>query len=93
MFWGHGYGMGWGWAIAILVLLALAALVVLVVRSFTAGSPGSAPPQGPPTSGGMPPRSAARSIAEERLARGEISPDEYREIVRALDETSPRPPA
>lgn len=87
MFWGHGYGMGWGWLIGLLLLLAVAALVVLVVRSFTSAPPGSTPHQGPPVA----PRSPARAIAEERLARGEISPDEYREIVRALDEGPPRP--
>jgi putative membrane protein len=87
MFWGDGYGIGWGWLIGLLLLLAVAALVVLVIRSFTSAPPGSTPHQGPP----VPPRSHARAIAEERLARGEISPDEYREIVRALDEGPPRP--
>ena len=87
MFWGHGYGMGWGWLLGFLVLLALAALILLVVRSFTAGSP--APP---PYRGTVEPvRSTARVIAEERLARGEITPDQYREIIRALEEGPPRP--
>ena len=90
MFWGHGYGMGWGWLLGFLVLLALAALILLVVRSFTAGSP--APPAPPPYRGPVEPvRSTARVIAEERLARGEITPDQYREIIRALEEGPPRP--
>lgn len=89
MMWDYGYGMGWGWILIPFGLLALAALIVLVVRSFTAGPSG---PPGPPGSPGQPPRSDARAIAEERLARGEITPDEYREIRRALDETSPPAP-
>ena len=86
MFWGHGYGMSWGWVLGFLLLLALAALIVLVVRSFTAGPPA------PPTyhAPGEPVKSTARVIAEERLARGEITPDQYREIIRALEEGPPR---
>ncbi|GAA4372559.1 SHOCT domain-containing protein [Agromyces bauzanensis] len=87
MMWDYGYGMGWGWILILFGLLAIAALVVLVVRSFTSGSSG--PPPGQPPTHGQPPRSNARAILEERLARGEVTPDEYREIRRALDETSP----
>jgi putative membrane protein len=93
MYWDHGYGMGWGWIGAFLGLLVLAALVILVVRSFTTGPPTGS--QGPPSQYGQAPpaRSNARAILEERLARGEITPEQYREIVRALDETSPPPGA
>lgn len=89
MMWDYGYGMGWGWILILFGLLAVAALIVLVVRSFTAGPP--SPPPGPPPTHGRPPQSNARAILEERLARGEITPDEYREIRRALDDTSPPP--
>ena len=90
MYWGHGYGMAWGWVAAFLALLALAALILLVVRSFTADPRGPAgPPSGPPPGHGTQPRSDARAILDERLARGEVTPDEYREIRRALDETWP----
>lgn len=89
MMWDYGYGMGWGWILILFGLLAVAALVVLVVRSFTAGPP--SPPPGQPPTHGQPPGSNARAILEERLARGEVTPDEYREIRRALDETSPPP--
>lgn len=90
MMWDYGYGMGLGWLWLILALLGLAALIVLVVRSFTTGPPpGSPPAHGPHP--GQPPRSNARAILEERLARGEVTPDEYREIRRALDETAPPP--
>lgn len=38
--------------------------------------------------GGQTPSAAntARQIAEERLARGEITPDEFRQVARALEE-------
>lgn len=80
-FGGHGYGMGLAWVGIFLALLILAAVILLVVRSFTAGSH-----SGP---GGHP--GSARAILEDRLVRGDITPDQYREVVRALDETSPPP--
>jgi putative membrane protein len=94
VFWDrYGMGMGWGWLWVILpIILVVAAIIVLVVL-LTRTSPGSAHHPGalPPDLRAGPPPSPARTIVEERLARGEITPDEYREIVRALDETS-RPP-
>ena len=63
-----------------LLVAGIAALIVLIVRASTAGPsarPGRVPPAG---------ASSARQIAEERLARGEITPDEFRQIARALDE-------
>ncbi|WP_292827997.1 SHOCT domain-containing protein [Microbacterium sp.] len=68
------------WFGGILLLLILAALIVLIVRAASAGSSGRAG-QVPPA-----PASSARQIAEERLARGEITPDEFRQIARALEE-------
>lgn len=92
MYWDHGYGMGLGWIwvvlLVLLVLGAIAALVVLLVKATSAG--GSATPTAHgPASGGAAPNSA-RTIAEERLARGELTPDQFREIVRALEEGSGR---
>ncbi|MGR0218295.1 SHOCT domain-containing protein [Agromyces sp. ZXT2-6] len=83
--------MGWGWIwvvlLVLLILGAVAAVVVLLVKATSSG-PSSAPPaQGHGT--GAPP-SNARAIAEERLARGELSPDQFREIVRALEDGSGR---
>lgn len=79
---GHGYSMGLAWVGFFFALLILAALIVLIVRSFTAGSHGG--PEGHPGS--------PRAILEDRLVRGDITPDQYREVARALDETSPPPP-
>lgn len=80
MMYGHGFGWGWMWFGGILLLLILAALIVLIVRASSAGAstkPGRMPPMG---------TGAARQIAEERLARGEITADEFRQIARALEE-------
>ena len=99
---GPGYGMGFGWiwgALGFLLLIgALVALILLVVRQGNRPAPGShqpPPSMGPGAQGGAvgPARGNARAIAEERLARGEITPEEYREIVRALDETASPPGA
>lgn len=93
MYWDHGYGMGWGWIwvvlLVLLVLGAIATLIVLLVKATTSGGPSA---QGPSAPGHVPDagRSPARAIAEERLARGELTPEEFREIVRALEEGSGR---
>ena len=77
----YGYDLGWGWMWfgGIMLLLILAALIVLIVRAVTAGSSARAGEMLPTST------SSARQIAEERLARGEITPDEFRQIVRALE--------
>lgn len=68
------------WIGGILLVLILAGLIVLIVRASSGG------PSLP--TGHMPPvaTSSARQIAEERLARGELTPDEFRQISRALEE-------
>jgi putative membrane protein len=79
MMYGQGFGWGWMWFGGIVLLLILAALIVLIVRLSVAGD--SSRVTMPPT-----PTSSARQIAEERLARGEITPDEFRQIARALED-------
>lgn len=76
---GHAFGWGWMWFAGIVLILILAALIVLIVRASMGGAPSTG--RVPSAVGG-----SARQIAEERLARGEISPDEFRQIARALDE-------
>jgi putative membrane protein len=72
---------GLGWFIALmLVLLVLAAIAALVVYLTTRGKPSSPPPAASSNE-----ESSARRILDERLARGEIAPDEYRERRQALD--------
>lgn len=66
---------GWGvlWMIGSWAFVV--AIVVLVVRAFTSRSERPQQPKG------------ARAILDERLARGEISEDEYRERSRVLEES------
>lgn len=79
MMYGNGFGWGWMWFGGVMLLLILAALIILIIRAGTSASParGGQLPSAP---------NSARQIAEERLARGEITPDEFRQVVRALDE-------
>jgi putative membrane protein len=79
----YGYGFGWGWVMwfgGVLIIMILVALVVLIVRTFTHSASARTGQQ--PTV----PASSARQIAEERLARGELTPDEFREIAKALEQ-------
>ena len=86
--WGYGYGhpmMGYGWFFGplfmILVIVLIVAAVVLVLRWLGIGGPGGA-------SGGGGGAGSARpdplDILKERLARGEITPEEYEERKRVL---------
>jgi putative membrane protein len=68
------------WISIVLLVLVLAALVVVIVRLFTLGPPRSSTASAP--------SSSARQIAEERLARGEISPEEFGHIASALERPS-----
>lgn len=79
MMYGHGFGWGWMWLGGLVVVLLVTALIVWIVFAFNTRASS-------PTRGGPVAVSSARQIAEERLARGELSPDEFREIMRALDE-------
>ncbi len=83
---GNGYGMddGWSWVFAVFLLVGLALLVLLAVRLF-AGSAARSEMVG--SAGGKTPgRSAARKILDDRLARGELSPTEYRDRLETLHE-------
>lgn len=82
---GNGYGMhnGGSWVFAILLLVGLGLLVLLAVRSFGSRSAGQG---SAPASGKESERSAARGILDEKLARGELSPTEYRDRLETLHE-------
>lgn len=73
-------GGHWAWVLLIFLILAafLAAIVVLVVRQSRPSAPG---PSQPPTD-------TAHRILAERLARGEITPEEYSERAQTLDRGS-----
>lgn len=67
---------GWGVVWMILSWALVAAIIVLVVRAFSSGSARSEKHSGDP----------ARTILDERFARGEISEEEHRERRRVLDD-------
>ncbi len=66
--WGWGAGWGWGGVAGLVVVLLLVAGVVLVVLGLTRR-------EGP---------DSALEILRQRLARGEISPEQYEELRKLL---------
>ena len=66
---------GWGVLWMILSWALIVAIVVLVVRTFSSGSPNRSDRTDDPW-----------AILDQRFARGEISEDEYRERTRVLEE-------
>jgi putative membrane protein len=74
-------GNGGGWVVMLVVMILLIALAAVAVWFFvTNARPHTA---GAPTQSSRP---SATDLLDERLARGEISPDEYRERLAALRE-------
>jgi len=69
-----GYAGGWGWIGGIVMMLLWAALVAGIVWFAVTRAP----------TGAARPAAHARSILAERFARGEISGDEYDEMLRRL---------
>lgn len=81
----HGFGMMG--VFLFICLLVLIALVVLVVRLVTSSTRTAAQAlAGHPLRGAAPQPSDALTILDERLARGEIEPQDYQERRRLLAE-------
>jgi len=79
MMWDYGYGMWWMWIPGLLVpLLIIAGIVVLIVLATRSS--------GRPHDTGPADLDSARRILDERLARGEVTPEQYRELRTTLDE-------
>ncbi|MFJ7912337.1 SHOCT domain-containing protein [Kitasatospora sp. NPDC096204] len=96
MYWDDGGMNGWGigmmtvsmllfWA---LVVLGVIALVRYLGRTAPHGPAVSPPPAAPP-----PARPTPEQLLAERLARGEIDPDEYRARLATLHGGVGDPPA
>ncbi|MEV4561928.1 SHOCT domain-containing protein [Kitasatospora sp. NPDC049285] len=88
-YWHHGPNGGWEWmfpGLAFLLLLLLIAGVALLLWRTQAHR--TAPPPAPHWGGPEAPLPApeAERLLAERLARGEIEVDEYRERLAALRE-------
>ena len=71
----------------LLMLIAVAALLVVLWRGRHQVTTAGAPPHLPPAS----PTLNAQAILADRLARGEISPDDYRAAITVLRESPPPP--
>ena len=90
-----GHPMLWGFGLMVLLAAAtvFATWLVLRRRPAVAGVPMAAPlaPVAPAS-----PTASAESILAERLARSEISPDDYRSVLAALRQgaapSAPEPP-
>jgi putative membrane protein len=84
----NGYAMsGWGWLLMTLGMLGFWALVAVLALALLR-HPG--PPHQQPQAGQQP-RPGAEEILAERLARGELDPEEYRQRLQTLQETTSRP--
>jgi putative membrane protein len=83
---GFGYGTmgGGGWWVFLFGLLILVGLILLVIWAVRAlsghGKTGTGAPPSPPAG----PHDEAIAIAKRRLASGEITPEQYQEIVKTL---------
>jgi len=83
-----GYAMsGWGWLLMTLGMLGFWALVAVLALALLR-RPGPPDQQRQP---GQQPRPGAEDILAERLACGEIDPEEYRQRLQTLQETTSRP--
>ena len=81
----NGYAMsGWGWLLMTLGILGFWALVAVLALALLR-HPG--PPNQQPQPGQQP-RPGAEEILAERLARGELHPEEYRQRLQTLQETT-----
>ena len=83
----NGYAMsGWGGLLMTLGVLGFWALVAVVAVALLR-RPGPSEQQPQPD---QPPRPGAEEILAQRLARGEIDPEEYRQRLQTLQETTNR---
>jgi putative membrane protein len=87
--WNEGHmDNGWGLAMALgmfgLLLVLVAVVVVAVVWASRTTHAASAPPPATTSGQGSDSSGGARAILDERLARGEIEPEEYRARLEAL---------
>jgi putative membrane protein len=81
-----GYAMsGWGWLLMTFGVLGFWALVAVLALALLRRP--SVPDQPAPN---QQPRRGAEEILAERLARGEIEADEYRQRLQTLHETPSR---
>jgi len=73
----------------LVILVALGVLLAVLWRGRQAPPPAPTPPSAPLAAS---PTFNAQAILADRLARGEITPDDYRAAINVLRETPPAPP-
>jgi len=78
-------GLWWMGAWWLLVAIGFCVLVYVAVRLASRSGDSMPSGSGETAAPGQAKPSAARQILEERLARGEIDSDEFRDRMRALD--------
>jgi putative membrane protein len=82
MMWDYGFGAWWMWIPVVLVpLLVIAGIIVMIVLLVRSGGSAGRGPAGPSDT-----IDPARRLLEERLARGEITPEQFRELLDTLEE-------
>jgi putative membrane protein len=86
----NGYAMsGWGWLLMTLGMLGFWALVAVVAVALLR-RPGQPDQQRQPGQPDQQSRPGAEEILAQRLARGELDPDEYRQRLQTLQGTTNR---
>lgn len=85
--WDYGMGGGNFWWMAIMMVAFLGALIWIAVALSQRSNHSTLPPQTPAASPPSTPRQTPQEILAERLARGEIEPDDYRTRLDALRAT------
>ncbi|GAA3919804.1 SHOCT domain-containing protein [Microbacterium invictum] len=79
MMWDYGYGAWWMWIPGLLLtLLIVAGIVVLIVFAVRSSGRADTAASGEPDSAGR--------ILDERLARGDITIEQYRELRSTLNQ-------
>ena len=81
--WNEGWGGGNWWWMAIMMIVFWGGLIWVAVTLIRHGIP-TPHPHTPGTSPITPPTQTPQEVLADRLARGEIEPDEYRQRLDAL---------
>ncbi|GAA1784313.1 SHOCT domain-containing protein [Agromyces lapidis] len=82
MMWDYGMGGWWMWVPVVLIpLLIITGIIVMIVLLVRSGGSAGRGPSGPSDT-----TDPARRLLEDRLARGEITPEQYRELLNTLEE-------
>ncbi|GAB3129454.1 SHOCT domain-containing protein [Glaciibacter psychrotolerans] len=86
MMYGTVFDMWWIWLFGAVAVAGLIVLVVVIVRVAGGGIKQNQQPGSTPISPGPHGTSTPRQILDERYARGEMTTEEYRERLTALNE-------